>query len=84
MDEAIFQEMARKRVVYGVPGMEDVPACKDILFKSVDDLALKMDLYAPITFMNHPSGMHAFDMLNDNDRSREIICMTLEFIRTHL
>ena len=38
----------------------------------------------PITFMNHPEGHHAFDMLDDNARSREIIRNTLEFIKEHL
>ena len=38
----------------------------------------------PITFMNHPTGHHAFDMLDDNARSREIIRNTLEFIKEHL
>lgn len=47
MDEATFQEMARKQVVYTLPGMESVTVRKDIRFKSVNDLALKMDVYAP-------------------------------------
>lgn len=34
--------------------------------------------------MNHPSGLHSFDILNDDYRSREIIRATLEFIREHL
>lgn len=34
--------------------------------------------------MNHPTGVHAFDMLNDDARSREIIRATLEFLKTHL
>ena len=38
----------------------------------------------PITFMNHPTGHHAFDMLDDDARSREIIRTTLEFIKEHL
>ncbi len=38
----------------------------------------------PITFMNHPKGHHAFDMLDDDARSREIIRSTLEFIKEHL
>ena len=48
MDEATFQEMARKRVVYNLPGMEDISAHKDIIFKTVGDLALKMNLYTPV------------------------------------
>ena len=38
----------------------------------------------PITFMNHPTGHHSFDLLDDDARSREIIRNTLEFINEHL
>ncbi len=37
-----------------------------------------------LDFMNHPSGHHGFDVLDDNPRSREIIKATLTFIKTHL
>jgi len=37
-----------------------------------------------IVFINYNDGRHAFDMDDDNDRSREIIKQTLEFMRTHL
>lgn len=37
-----------------------------------------------IDLMNHPEGLHAFDILNDDARSREIIRATLEFIKAHL
>ena len=37
-----------------------------------------------IDFMNHASGHHAFDTLDDNARSREIIRATLEFLRGNL
>ncbi len=38
----------------------------------------------PITFMNHPDGEHGFDILNDDERSREIIGATLDFVHEHL
>ncbi len=47
MDEATFQEMMRKRVVYSLPGMESVGVRKDVRFKSINDLVLKMDVYTP-------------------------------------
>jgi dipeptidyl aminopeptidase/acylaminoacyl peptidase len=47
MDEEAFQEMARKRIVYHLSGMEDVPVRSDIVFKTAGDLALNMDLYSP-------------------------------------
>jgi acetyl esterase/lipase len=47
MDEATFNELASKRLVYAVPGMEQVPVRKDITFKQIGELALKMDVYYP-------------------------------------
>jgi acetyl esterase/lipase len=34
--------------------------------------------------LNHPAGRHGFDILDDDDRSREIIGRTLEFLRARL
>lgn len=39
---------------------------------------------APVEMMLHPEGHHGFDVLDDNDRSREIIRRTLEFVRERL
>jgi acetyl esterase/lipase len=36
----------------------------------------------PLTFINLPAAHHAFDVLDDNDTSRDAIARTLEFIRT--
>jgi acetyl esterase/lipase len=36
-----------------------------------------------VDFCNHPGGRHGFDVLDDNDRSREIIRRTIDFIKTH-
>jgi acetyl esterase/lipase len=44
--------------------------------------ALKENLLVEV--MNHPSGRHGFDILDDNDRSREIIRRALEFLRIRL
>jgi acetyl esterase/lipase len=38
---------------------------------------------ASLDLCTHPTGHHGFDILDDNDRSREIIKRTIEFIRTH-
>jgi acetyl esterase/lipase len=37
-----------------------------------------------IEVMNHPGGRHGFDILDDDDRSREIIARALEFIKAHI
>lgn len=38
----------------------------------------------PLVYMEHESGQHAFDLLNDDDRSREIIKATLDFFTATL
>jgi acetyl esterase/lipase len=37
-----------------------------------------------LELLTHPSGQHGFDILNDDDRSREIIESTLAFLKRHL
>jgi dipeptidyl aminopeptidase/acylaminoacyl peptidase len=37
-----------------------------------------------VDVLNHATGHHAFDMVDNNSRSREIIRATLEFLKTHL
>jgi len=39
---------------------------------------------APLELMTHPTGRHGFDVLDDDDRSREIIARTLDFLKHHL
>lgn len=37
-----------------------------------------------LTIMNHPTGQHAFDILDSDARTEEVIEETLEFLQTHL
>jgi hypothetical protein len=37
-----------------------------------------------VDLFNHATGQHAFDLFNDNDRTREIIHKSLDFLKTHL
>jgi acetyl esterase/lipase len=37
-----------------------------------------------LTLVDYPEGEHAFDRINNTDRSREIIAETLEYLRSHL
>src|SRR6266567_1579630 len=39
---------------------------------------------AELDLLNHSAGVHAFDILNDDDRSHDIIAHTLLFLRGHL
>jgi acetyl esterase/lipase len=38
----------------------------------------------PITFVNHATGPHAFDLFDDSRASRDIVRQTLRFLRQHL
>ena len=38
----------------------------------------------PITFVNYPTAPHAFDVMDDSERTREIIRQILAFMRFHL
>jgi hypothetical protein len=38
----------------------------------------------PITFVNHAEGPHAFDLFDDSRTSRDILRLTLRFLRQHL
>lgn len=55
----------------------DLNAGVDLFVK----LALERNL--SLELMNHPTGHHGFDIEDNNDRSREIIKRTIEFIREH-
>ncbi|WP_437316179.1 alpha/beta hydrolase [Sorangium sp. So ce385] len=38
----------------------------------------------PITVVNHPTGPHAFDLLDESEASREVVRRMVEFLRFHL
>jgi len=40
-------EIASKRIVYTVPGMEQVEVSKDVVYKSTDEVELQADIYIP-------------------------------------
>lgn len=60
-------------------GLDDPEANKGV------DRFLQVALSKNLTvdLVNHAAGHHAFDVEDDNDRSREIIARTIEFIRAH-
>lgn len=45
-------------------------------------IARAISLNENIEVINHPVGRHGFDIVDDDDRSREIIARTIEFIKT--
>jgi acetyl esterase/lipase len=60
---------------------QDYPFLNDGLDRFVRE-ALAQNL--SLDLLNHPEGRHAFDILDDDARSREIISRTLEFLRAQL
>ena len=55
------------------------------LNKSIDRLlTAAIAKNVSLDFMNHTTGHHAFDILDDNVRTHEIIRTTLDFMQTHL
>jgi acetyl esterase/lipase len=38
----------------------------------------------PLDLMNHPAGRHGFDILDDDERSREIIARAVAFVQAHV
>jgi poly(3-hydroxybutyrate) depolymerase len=47
VDPDWLKPLLPKRIVYSVPGMERIKAHKDVVWKRVDGVELKLDLYAP-------------------------------------
>ncbi|GHO85051.1 hypothetical protein [Dictyobacter formicarum] len=50
-----LNEINRMRVVYQHPHMEQVSVRKDILYKTVNEESLKMDVYYPLDMPSHTS-----------------------------
>jgi hypothetical protein len=47
-------------------------------------LAVAIKQNAPITLMIHPTGAHGFENTTDDDRTREILAASIDFMRAHL
>ncbi len=58
---------------------------KHDLNRSIDKfIEVALSKNSSIDFYNNPQGRHAFDILDNNPRSKEIIKKTLEFVRLNL
>ncbi|HKR13939.1 MAG TPA: alpha/beta hydrolase [Pyrinomonadaceae bacterium] len=62
-------------------GLDGVPTLNDSIDRFVREAMAKN---ASIIVANHPRGLHAFDIQNDDERSREIIEAALTFMRMQL
>jgi len=62
-------------------GLDQFPGLND----SIDRFVAKaIALNRPITLVNHATGPHSFDLLDDSETSREIIRQVLGFLRSRL
>lgn len=67
--------------IFVARGGQDRPGINE----SIDRFVLQaLAANATLEVANHPEGQHAFDILNDDARTHEIIGRTVEFIKTHL
>lgn len=62
-------------------GRDEIPTMNDSIDRFIQ-AAIAKNL--AITVVNHPTGVHGFDNGTDDERSREIIRQTLEFMKLHL
>lgn len=79
-------------VMAGEPARLDLPilvvrAGHDVpgINKAIDAFAAKaLAADAQLTLVNYVDAQHGFDLLDDNDQSREVIKQTLDFMKFHL
>ena len=62
-------------------GQDQMPGLNRALDRFI---AQAMSANLALTAVNHPSGPHAFDLFDDSATSREIVRLSLEFLRFHL
>jgi acetyl esterase/lipase len=62
-------------------GQDEMPHLNETMDRFLSE-ALAYNL--PITFVNHPTAPHAFDVMDDSETSREIIRQILAFMRFNL
>jgi acetyl esterase/lipase len=47
-------------------------------------VAAALEANAELDLLTHPTGRHGFDVADDDERSRDIVARTVEFLRRHL
>jgi hypothetical protein len=62
-------------------GLDNTPYLNETLTRFI---MLATSKNAPLEFRNLPNAQHGFDLLDDNDNSRETIKRTVDFIKQHL
>jgi hypothetical protein len=64
-------------VLYVRAGLDRPEVNRDIV--RLTSLAVSQN--APVTLLNHPTGYHGFEFVNDDDASRDIIARTIDFVK---
>lgn len=95
----INRDFVRCAVIYYGFVIDNPPVRKDLPIMIVRaglevsaDLNKRLDNYvkllieqnAPLKFINYAEGRHSFDLVDDTEKSREIMRETLNFLRQHL
>jgi dienelactone hydrolase len=62
-------------------GHDQIPGVRDWIDRFV---AVALQKNANLTLLNHPTGRHGFEFLDDDDRSREIVITAIDFMKRHL
>jgi acetyl esterase/lipase len=82
---SLTEELERGRTLPPIfvarAGLDRVPQMKETIDRFV---ARALATNVELTLANHPAGQHAFDLQNDDPRSKEIIRSTLAFLRFQL
>jgi acetyl esterase/lipase len=68
-------------IFIGRAGRDQVATIDDSIDRFVKEALAKN---VSITVANHPTGVHGFDNQDNDDRSKEIIRMAIEFLKIHL
>lgn len=56
-----------------------------LILQAIDEFVAELlKKNVPLELINYPEGQHAFDLLDDNDTSRDIILRTVEFFKSSL
>jgi hypothetical protein len=62
-------------------GRDEIPHLNDALDRF---LAHAVARNLPVSFVNHPEGPHAFDLVHDSEMSREVVRWAVAFLSFHL
>lgn len=75
---AVINEFRRDLpILYVRAGLDRPPLNRDI----TELAARAVSQNAPVTLLNHPTGHHAFEALDDDDATRDVIDRTLDFVK---